>query len=188
MISVRLGKSRDSELRLVFTVPLPNRSPVFMQQRALPYEQTHFSVVIVDAARFMRLWRCYKLHREWTDGSPETWRRHRRYPDAEEGFGAGLQNPVPLAQIGYGTSIERRTSYSFLWFGRAEHTESISHAHPVNGVMRTIWLLSHDCTEFPVQIDVASARGLFVAAGAEGTSLYTVAELVNSLSMPGADA
>lgn len=187
MVAVRIVNFLNAGLQLVFTVPLPGR-PVFMRQRMLTYDQTHYSIVIVDAAKFLRLWRGYKLHREWTDGSPETWQLHRRYPSAEHGFGKGPKDPVPLAEVAYDTSIDRRTSYTFLWFGRTEHTESVTHVHPVNGVMRTIWLLSQGCTEFPVLIGIANARDLFVAAGADGTSLRTVGELVNGLPTPDTDA
>jgi hypothetical protein len=57
----------------------------------------------------------------------------------------------------------------------------VKYATFTNGITRTIWLLTQGCAAFPVKCEMACAQGLFLAAGAKGTSLYTARELADEL-------
>ena len=108
----------------IFSVPLADREPVFMSVAETPYENEHRGVVIVDARKFLRLWRAQPDggQREIAQGNPDTWRQNRKFPAAAEGFSYGITNPVPLAQVGYSEGEHTAVSYTFLRFGRHEQT------------------------------------------------------------------
>ena len=65
----------------IFPVSLADREPVFMCVVETPYENEHRGVVIVDAGKFLKLWRAdpYKHHQEIATGNPQTWRQDRKF-------------------------------------------------------------------------------------------------------------
>jgi hypothetical protein len=164
---------------IVFTVPLPNRPPVFMSIEATDYKNNNSGVVIVDANKFLELWRSepYSIHRAEANGSPQTWPSDRKYKDAVKGFSLGYENPVPLAYISHGTSSRTIVSYKFLWFGKSVHREQFHYIGFTNGITRTIWLLSHGCTAFPIECEIPGAKELHSIAAAPNTPFYTIDEL-----------
>ena len=163
----------------IFSVPLADREPVFMCVVETPYENEHRGVVIVDARKFLRLWRAQPdgLHREIAQGNPDTWRQDRKFTSAAEGFSSGLANPVPLAQVGYAEVKQTSVSHTFLWFGRQEQTRQARYVSFINGITRTIWLLSHGCEAFPVECRMSSALNLHRAASVAGTQVFTVRDV-----------
>ena len=144
-----------------------------------PYENEHRGVVMVDARKFLRLWRAQAdgLHREIARGNPDTWRQDRKFTSATEGFSCGLANPVPLAQVGYAEVKQTSVSHTFLWFGRHEQTRHVRSVSFINGITRTIWLLSHRCKAFPVECPMSSALNLHRAASVAGTRVFTVRDV-----------
>lgn len=166
--------------RIVFTVPLPEREPVFMSMDISEYGNENFGVVIVDAQKFLRLWRSdpYGHHRTEANGTPETWPNDYKYSDADAGFSRGIESPVPLADISYGEATRKLLVYKFLRLVKSERQERIQYISLTNGVTRTIWLLAHGCLAFPVKCEISCARELFFAAAAEGTSFHLLAEFV----------
>ena len=163
----------------IFSVPLAGREPVFMCVVETPYENEHRGVVIVDARKFLRLWRAQPdgLHQEIARGNPDTWRQDRKFTSAAEGFSSGLANPVPLAQVGYAEVKQTSVSHTFLWFGRQEQTRHARSVSFINGITRTIWLLSHGCEAFPVECRMSSALNLHRAASVAGTQVFTVRDV-----------
>jgi hypothetical protein len=160
----------------IFSVSLPGRQSVFMCVAETPYENEHRGVVIVDAKKFLPLWRAQPdgLQRQIAQGNPDTWRQNRKFPAAAEGFSYGITNPVPLAQVGYSEGKHTAVSYTFLRFGRHEQTRHFRYVSFINGITRTIWLLSHGCEAFPVECRMSSARKLHRAAAVAGTRVFTV--------------
>jgi len=167
----------------LFSVPLADREPVFMRVDETPYENENRGVVIVDARKFLTLWRAHRpgLQREIARGNPDTWRQDYRYPAAAEGFSHGFKNPVPLAQVGYTEWDHTAVSYKFLWLGRQEQAEHFRYVTFTNGIARTIWLFSHGCSAFPVECPMSSAHKLHRAAAAAGTRLFTVRDVQEGL-------
>ena len=156
---------------VVFTVPLPNRSPVFMSTRITDYNADRSGVVIVDAAKFLELWRNepYSIHRAEANGNPQTWPNDRKYGDAVKGFSFGHENPVPLAEISHSISDRDGEKFHYVSF--------------TNGITRTIWLLSNGCTAFPVECEMPGARELHKVAAAQNTPFFTVGDLAKA-TMP----
>ena len=150
-----------------------------MSMNISEYGMDNFGIVIVDAQKFLSLWRAdpYSPHQVEANGTPETWPNDYKYSHAVEGFSHGRENPVPLADVSYGAAIRTSVSYKFLRFGRTERQEQIEYVAFTNGITRTIWLLTHGCAAFPVKCGMSSARELFLAAAAEGTSFHSLAEL-----------
>lgn len=164
--------------RLVFSVPLPDRDPVFMSMNIAEDGQEQHAAVIVDAQRFLALWRAdpYGYHKHEAHGTPETWPSDYKYMEAADGFAPGREDPVPLAEVNLNHHIDTIVSYKFLRFGKTVRKERLDCVTFSNGITRTIWLLSHHCAAFPVECDLRSAPELFKLAGAAGTSFPVRAE------------
>jgi len=163
----------------IFSVSLADREPVFMSVAETPYENEHRGVVIVDARKFLKLWRAdpYQTHQEITQGNPRTWRQDDRFPAAAEGFSYGFTNPVPLAWVSYAEVKLLSVSYKFLRFGRKEHRRHVRYLSFINGITRTIWLLAHGCEAFPVECRLPEARNLHRSASVAGTRVFTVRDV-----------
>ncbi|MFA5266202.1 MAG: hypothetical protein WC378_20455, partial [Opitutaceae bacterium] len=88
MVTACLEEREWKESRIVFTVPLPEMKPVFMSMNVTEYGRDNFGIVIVDAQKFLRLWRLdpHSIHRAEANGTPETWPYDYKYNLAVEGF------------------------------------------------------------------------------------------------------
>ena len=178
-IEKRYGTTRMA----IFSVPLADREPVFMCVHETPYENENRGVVIVEAKKFLTLWRAQPdgLHREIAHGNPHTWRQDRKFTSAAEGFSYGIKNPVPLPEVGYADGKQTSVSYKFLRFGRQEQTKHVRYVSCLNGITRTIWLLSHGCRAFPVECRMPQALKLHRAASVAGTRVFTVRDAQEGL-------
>jgi hypothetical protein len=180
---ITIEKRYGTTMMAIFSVPLADREPVFLCVAETPYENAHRGVVIVDARKFLTLWRAQPdgLQREIAQGNPDTWRQDRKFPAAAEGFSYGFTNPVPLAQVGYADIKHTAVSYTFLRFGRQEHTRRMRYVSFIDGITRTIWLLSHGCEAFPVECRMSSALKLHRAVSVAGTKVFTVRDVQQGL-------
>jgi hypothetical protein len=178
-IEKRFGTTRMA----IFSVQLADREPVFMSVDETPYENENRGVVIVDARKFLKLWRAGPEgeEREIARGNPVTWRQDRKFKYAVEGFSYGFKNPVPLAEAGYSDFEHTTVSYTFLRFGKREQTQRMRYVSFLNGITRTIWLLSHGCRAFPVECRMSSAHQLHSAVAFKGTRLFTVRDVQEGL-------
>lgn len=164
----------------IYTVST-SRGDIYMSVSRTNYRNDRNSVVIVDAAKFLELWRADTsgLHRDIAMQSVDEWPDDRKFKDAEEGFSHGRANPVPLADISCYTkrfqSQERR-----FWglLPASREVKAVTIVAFTNGITRTIWLLSHECPAFPVRCDSVEAETLFAAAGIPGSRCITVDELL----------
>lgn len=82
---------------------------------------------------------------------------------AIEGFACGLENPVPLAEVG----VDGAGGVGF-----------------TNGITRTLWLLVHRAAAFPVECRTACSSSLNILAGATVCRPRTVQELTWSDEIP----
>lgn len=169
---------------VVFTVPLPDRPPVFMSMKVTEYNNDKTGIVIVDSEKFLELWRNepFSIHSTEANGNPQTWPNDYKYEYAVEGFSFGYDNPVPLAYVSHSTATRILVSYKFLWLGKTEHHEQYHYVSFTNGITRTIWLLTQGCTAFPIACEMPGARELYRVAAAPNTHFYTVGELAEAAS------
>lgn len=152
-----------------FAVLLKNGRSVHMQAE-LPGGEDCYAVVLVDAARFVQLWRSPRSsHREVALLDEATWPTDYKYQEAVDGFSHGAENPVPLAEVSCGVIsqdvFERRQR--FLWWKKdvmvARQGEVFLSF--TNGITRTIFLLANGAKEFPVRCERSAADLLFQLAG-----------------------
>lgn len=128
------------------------------------------AVVDVDAQRFLALWRAHPASYTYdiACGSPATWPQDRKWQNAVDAFCPGRSNPVPLAIVSLSPAFERvRAPWWPPHWGRGTVVRELGclGAGFVDGVTRTIWLLTHGATSFPVLIDIDAADELQRAAG-----------------------
>jgi plasmid fertility inhibition factor len=180
---ITIEKRYGTTTMAIFSVPLADREQVFMSVAETPYENENRGVVIVDAQKFLRLWRAdpYKEHQEIAEGTPATWREDYKFKYAVDGFSKGFANPVPLSEVEYDEVNIRSVTYTFLRFGRKEHIRRARFVSFINGITRTIWLLSHGCRAFPVECRMSSAHQLHRAAAVAGTRVFTVRDVKGGL-------
>lgn len=168
---------------LVYQVPLSQGRMVYMRVDRTNYRNAERTVVMVDATRFLDLWRVdpCDVHGDVARQGPETWPTDYKYHYAADGFKEGLGNPVPLAEVGCSMSNVMRTMRETRWlfFRRPTGTRywTFPYVTFTNGVTRTIWLLSNGAEIFPVEVPTAEAELLQRHAGA-GRALQTVDELI----------
>ncbi|MFZ6006871.1 MAG: plasmid fertility inhibition factor family protein [Nitrospirota bacterium] len=168
---------------IIFEVPLPNQAPVFMSVEITPYNNEERGVVIVDADKFLELWRNepHSAHHKISHGNPQTWPNDNKYPYAAKGFSFGYNNPVPLARVSCRIGMRSIITYKFLFFGRTERKEQFHYVAFTDGITRTIWLLTQGCKAFPVECYMPEAKELYRVAAAHRTNFYTVDELYQKL-------
>ena len=153
-----------SSARATFELDLTNKK-VYMSVDCTNFMNDQRFVVIIETKSFLKLWRNEPspLSRNLNFGNIENWKRDRKYPDAEDGFSFGRNNPVPLANIVCYINDENNLPYI-----------AIS-----NGVTRTIWLLSNNVKYFPVECrNKDEAELLIKAAGYKDTDISTVEKLL----------
>lgn len=152
-----------------FQIPLNDGLSVHMQAE-LPGGEDCYAVVLVDAARFVHLWRsAQSSHRDVAMLDENTWPTDYKYHEAVEGFSHGAENPVPLAEVSCGVisqDIVKRHRRFLLWKSEvivARKGEAFLNF--TNGVTRTIFLLANGAKEFPVRCERSAADLLFKLAG-----------------------
>jgi hypothetical protein len=146
-----------------------------------------FSVVEVDSAYFLELWRNDndEAHLDVSQGSPETWVKDRKFHYAADGFACGESNPVPLAYV----TCEVRNEVKHIWQRRflffreymgQQVTKRIPYVGFTNGITRTIWLLTYGAKYFPVMCRTDNADLLQLLAGLPDGKPRTIKKLLNS--------
>ncbi len=166
---------RNKKPLFVFQISLPNHAAVYMSVDPLTYSDSGYAVAVVDSKAFLALWRAEPTgcHSNVSSGNPETWRAHRKYQLAADGFSHGLRNPVPLADV----SFEVNASSGNL-------DQSSGHVLFSNGITRTIWLLSNGCSAFPILCPLPGAHELHRKAAASQTDLFDLSN-ATTVSWPG---
>jgi hypothetical protein len=152
----------------VYEVKLPRGGSVFMSVERTNYMNDQRTVVIVDAERFLEVWRTSaKIYPYTTEQialqSPAEWKTDYKYNHAVDGFSRGESNPVPLAK---------------LWVTPDQGAGKPQQIGFTNGITRTIWLLANGAKSFPIECNTESAAMLHALAGS-GKEPITVTELLN---------
>ncbi|EMF7039444.1 fertility inhibition factor FiwA [Salmonella enterica] len=139
--------------RLLWCLPVPGKPDAFMRLDAGQADHDRF-VVPVNAKAFNRLWLAGGLNSpDRPDGCllRKDMANDSKYRHAVDGFAAGRESPVPLANVG----IERGPTPSVRFN---------------DGVTRTLWLLANNVAAFPVVIaGEDNAKTLAKLAGTDGS-------------------
>ncbi|MCW7540890.1 hypothetical protein OOT46_24005 [Aquabacterium sp. A7-Y] len=133
---------------VVFEIETASGHPVYMKAALTPYMNDKRAVVLVDAAKFLALWRAdpFRSNADIAFQAPATWPHNYKYPEAAAGFARGAAAPVPLALVsclvGEGRVVHRERHLLFLT--RVCHVETVRVPYVgfTNGITRTIWLLA----------------------------------------------
>lgn len=164
----------NDDRRAVFRVATADHGDVFLSTNS----HSH-AVVEVEAARLLALWRRTEdvVLKPIAMGTPDSWRLDGKFAQAAQDFAHGSWNPVSLATVGLSTRGDRPALGWRRLFGAATQAPQISVAFK-DGVTRTIWLLAHGATAFPVRCSLSCADALHRLAGVSGTDWYPAAQLV----------
>lgn len=164
----------------VYRVETEIHRPVFMRVDRSNYMNRERAVLIVDAGRFLKAWKAdsgparasrllrlaYSMRRwfggagraEWLPHlSKSAWISDYKFRDAQDGFSRCSESPVPLARVGL-SFPPGAVGFS-------------------NGISRTLWLLVHEATAFPVECATNEADELQHLVGVDWASWQTVDEL-----------
>lgn len=145
---------------------------VFMSVKRTNYLNERRAVVMVDAEKFLKLWRdeVASIHSSQSHGTPDTWKADRKYHLAADGFSKGIDNPVPLADVScLSQNVPARKLPNPWWHFWAQPAyipaHRLEYVAITNGVTRTIWLLANGFPEFPVECSCDEAFRLSELAG-----------------------
>lgn len=159
---------------IVFKVPIENNRIVYMKVRRIhELDNIKRAIVFVSAEKFIDSWRtglesynkgCIKI----IDTHDMLYKYSKHSSLVTNYFKKGESDPVPLAEV------------SFAFYQECPEC-NCRHVRFDDGQMRTIWLFKNGCKEFPVECPLdKGAKELYEAVGAKGTSLKTVADIVQS--------
>lgn len=166
----------------VFRIPTKN-GDAFMRVSRSNYRNEIRAVVVVDAQKFLALWRRPgSSHDDIAHLSPDTWPSDYKFKDAVEGFSHGEVNPVPLALVHCYEEDEPFKVFKLGLFNTWKHVRTDIRKRITvsftNGITRTIWLLVEGAESFPVECDLKSADLLQALAGIPGERYQTVESLI----------
>jgi len=167
-------------------VKLPNSKVVYLAVKLTRLMNDKRAVVIVDSNKFLQLLQNnpFKFDTDLINKSPETWKNYYKYHLAEEGFSYGVGNPVPLPWVACNQYLQKEPIYKrkHLFFRQmiATKESTIEYASFIDGMTRTIWLMSKGAEFIPVECWLAKDGGaelLALLAGCKGENIKTVEEL-----------
>jgi hypothetical protein len=171
----------------IFEIKLDNDKAAYMSVEKTNYNNDDRCIVVVDAAKFLDLWRAepYSIHADISMGNPESWKNDRKFHYAEEGFSPGITNPVPLANVVCREHCDAMPIYEkkYLLFKKLLYIEEvvINSVSFINGITRTIWLLCNGAKNFPIECNLSDgAQTLAKHAGYNNDSIRTVEQLLIS--------
>lgn len=168
-----------------FEVMLESGRTVHMQAQ-LPHEEDYFVVVMVDAGRFVELWRQpLSRNRDVALNTPETWPQDYKYGGAVDGFSHGAENPVPLAEVSCWRSTSDIVEYESHFYFFKRKVVVARAGDPclsfVNGITRTIYLLANGAKSFPVLCERRAADLLVELAGCKNSVPIALSTLKASM-------
>lgn len=154
---------------------------VYMYEEAPAASGEIYAVVVVDAARFLQLWRQPgSSHPEVAHQGPATWPQDRKFHWPDGHFRQGRANPVPLATVGCALRRIEVPVWRRRLLGKVIDRVDVVE-QPVlsftDGVTRTIWLLANGAGVMPVKCLASEAALLQQLAGVDGGQPATVGAL-----------
>lgn len=153
----------------VYSIGTAKAGTVYMRVTRSNYNNDQRAVVIVDAEKLLAAWRAFPFFKEPVSLMDEQgWRQDYKFESAADGFSHGIENPVPLADIGVHPPKGKGgvTSVAF-----------------TNGITRTIWLLANGASAFPIECRASDAAALHAAAGIQESPVHTVDELLGHMNL-----
>lgn len=167
--------------RAVFKVPTVV-GDVYMAVARTDYANSVRAVVEVDREKLFALWRSSPndIHSALAHGDASVWRADYKFSQAANGFASGVENPVPLATVGFGKFMPERSVFARLLLPMrsiASEGREVPYVSFTNGVTRTIWLATFEAPYFPVECRIDEAEELHRLAGTKGCSWQTVDDL-----------
>ena len=117
-------------------------------------------VVLVDAAKFLDLWRRepYSVHGQ--ELGFDGWARDAKYPKADAFLRNSQNHPIPLAEVAF----DLRNGHD-------------AYVRVGDGVTRIRWLIAHGAKSFPVCCSMTDADNLKASAGIEDYPACSMREL-----------
>jgi hypothetical protein len=140
----------------VFRIYIKNNNCVYMRVDESPFYNNERYVIIVSAIDFYKKWMKMenkKIDRDICIAVTDD----EKYKDAGNGFSRGIDDPVPLAIVGYDKCI------GF-----------------TNGITRTKWLLNNGAMCFPVECSKTSAVNFYNTLSYENREALSVEELMKT--------
>lgn len=161
----------------IYRIETAKGGPVYMRT-SLHGQADHRAVVIVDAAKFLAAWQEASRERLLKNGvlsGPDNlpfldesgWRADYKFSKAKDGFAQGIDNPVPLAEVGPFRSPDAKGPYAI---------------GVTNGMTRTIWLLANGAQAFPVECSATSAQAIHANVGLKEFPVCTVEQLLGFMT------
>ena len=138
--------------KIIFELITENKKTVYMSHSVT----IRGGIIFVNSERFLKLWRnsLCDTDKEISNLTKEGWRRDYKFHWAEDGFRKGIENPVPLADICCTAHIIKESVYAkYMWVFRKQISckeKKYYSCSFVDGITRTIWLLSNGVQSFPL--------------------------------------
>lgn len=153
---------------VVFTLLLPDGREVYMRE-ALNYHEDSGFIVFVDSTRFESVWfKCageYSPHLHLARGTKSHRINDYKFGNADDAFSLSKDCPVKLAFLGVNGYQKPNISFT-------------------DGVTRTVWLLVHGASSFPVYVyREKDAQHVHQFVGLRNTSPISLQELNDKLSL-----
>lgn len=176
-----------TERSAIFQLNTKDANQAYMSVSRSPYNNNRRFIVMVDASRFLQLWRSVpdsiERHNRVAFGGLDEWESDYKYPAAAQGFEYGFNNPVPLAKVACNTLKQDLVYYrtrilGIIRSGKTVIPAGTSYVGFTNGITRTIWLLSKDVEFFPVETYRDCAELLAELAGVTPNAFCSVEQLM----------
>ena len=163
---IHSGKSLDYSFRFPVTT---NVGEVHFVESITKNNLGHREVVLVDAAKFLELWRRepYSVHGQ--ELGFDDWAKDAKYPRADSFLRNSKNHRVTLAEVAF----ELKDGHN-------------AYVHVGDGVTRIRWLIAHGAKSFPVCCSMTDADNLKAYAGIEdypACSMRELFEIANAIPL-----
>ncbi|HIF9170109.1 TPA: plasmid fertility inhibition factor family protein [Photobacterium damselae] len=153
---------------IVFTLSLPDGREVYMREALNHHEDSGF-IVFVDSARFESVWfKCageYSPHLHLARGTKQHRMDDDKFGNADDAFLLSKDSPVKLAFLSVNSYQIPNISFT-------------------DGVTRTVWLLAHGASCFPIYVyREKDAQHVHQFVGLRNISFISLQELSDKLSL-----
>ena len=153
-------RSDYSGTSAIFEIKINDTNNVYMRADRTSCLNDERFVTIVNAKKFLNLWSLEpnNFNSELSKGKISSWRNDRKFHSATRGFSQGFNNPVPLAKVVCKEHFEQQNIYKKRLLRRSKIVGvkdiKFNYIDFINGITRTIWLLSQEVEYFPVECGV----------------------------------
>lgn len=125
--------SISTDMAIWEVYPGSRAQPAYLKISRTPHLNEERFVVMVNSAQFYDIW--LNSSRSFCPGPYHKLIEDYKFDQADRGFSLGINNPVPLAEVGTFKSQSNQKC----------------EIHFTNGITRTTWLLHHLVSAFPIE-------------------------------------